>query len=89
MGLFPKKHQPGAWRLITDLFSPEGSIVSDAIDPILCSLSFISVDQVASVAMDLSAGALLAKIDIKSAYRLVPVHPHDRTYLGMLWECAL
>lgn len=30
-------------------------------------------------------GSLLAKTDIKSAYRLVPVHPEDRHYLGMEW----
>lgn len=39
--------------------------------------------------MGLGAGALLAKIDIKSAYRLVPVHPDDRMFLGMLWEGGL
>jgi hypothetical protein len=28
----------------------------------------------------------LAKIDIKSAYRIIPVHPDKRPLLGMLWE---
>ena len=36
--------------------------------------------------MQLGKGSLLAKIDIKSAYRLIPVHPKDRQYLGMLWN---
>ena len=31
-------------------------------------------------------GALLAKIDIKSAYRIVGVHPEDHLLLGMLWD---
>lgn len=31
-------------------------------------------------------GALLAKADIKSAYRLVPVHPDDRMLLGVEWQ---
>ena len=31
-------------------------------------------------------GALMAKVDVKSAYRLVPVHPEDRLLLGMSWE---
>ncbi len=34
-------------------------------------------------------GALLAKCDLKSAYRNVPVHPHDRWLLGMLWDDQL
>ena len=30
--------------------------------------------------------SLLAKIDIKAAYRLVPVCPTDRMWLGMCWS---
>ena len=31
-------------------------------------------------------GSLKAKIDIKAAYRLVPVAPQQRHYLGMSWK---
>jgi len=41
-GVIPKKHQPGKWRMITDLSFPEGHSVNDAIDPEACSLSYIS-----------------------------------------------
>ena len=85
-GAIPKKHQPGKWRLITDLSYPEGNSVNDAIDPSLCSLSYITVDQVAEKALALGRGALIAKTDIKSAYRLVPVYPNDRRWLGMRWN---
>ena len=34
-------------------------------------------------------GAILAKIDIKSAYCMIPIHPEDRPLLGMTWEGAL
>ena len=34
-------------------------------------------------------GAMLAKVDIKSAYRIIPVHPEDRPLLGMRWREAL
>ena len=33
--------------------------------------------------------ALLAKVDVQSAYRNVPIHPDDRHLLGMIWEGAL
>ena len=46
------------------------STVSDAIDPV----------------MRLGRGALMAKIDIKSAFRLCPVHPADHHLLGMKWK---
>ena len=50
-GVIPKKYQPGKWRLITDLSSPKGFSVNDAIDPSMCSLSYDSVDQVAALAI--------------------------------------
>ena len=31
----------------------------------------------------------MAKVDIKSTYRNVSVHPDDRWMMGMLWEGAL
>ena len=44
------------------------------------------MDKVAKTAMALGQGALIAKIDIKSAYRLIPVCHHDRQWLGMKWK---
>jgi len=34
-------------------------------------------------------GALLAKIDIKSAYRLIPIVPQDWVFLGLRWKEAI
>ena len=77
-GVIPKGRGTGKWRLITDLSFPPGQSVNDGVDPDLCSLTYTSVDRVAEVIATLPPGALLAKIDIESAYRLVPVHPQDR-----------
>ena len=85
-GVIPKKHQPGKWRLITDLSYPEDASVNDAIKSELCSLSYITVDEVAACAISMGRNSLLAKIDIKAAYRLVPVCPADRACLDMYWK---
>ena len=85
-GVIPKGHNTGKWRLITDLSFPPARSVNDGIEPLLCSLSYITVDQVARIVQDMGRGALLAKIDIESAYRLIPVHPDDRTLQAMQWE---
>ena len=82
-GVIPKGHTPGKWRLIVDLSSPDGNSVNDGISPELCSLSYISIDDISRVVASLGRGTLLAKVDIKSAYRIVPVHPEDRSLLGM------
>ena len=34
----------------------------------------------------LGAGILLTKLDLREAYRIVPVHPEDRPRLGMQWK---
>ena len=42
-GVFPKRGQPGKWRLIIDLSSPGGSSVNDGIDPQEFTLQYIKV----------------------------------------------
>ena len=44
LGVIPKPHQLGKWRLIVDLSHPDGSSVNDGIEPELCSLTYQSVD---------------------------------------------
>ena len=85
-GVIPKGHNTGKWRLITDLSFPQGSSVNDGIDATLCSLAYTTVDEVASLIAQFPPGALLAKIDIESAYRLIPVHPQDRWLQTVKWE---
>ena len=84
-----RRYSEGKWRLIVDLSSPDRMSVNDGIDPALCSLKYTRVEQVAEKVFKLGPGAQLAKIDVKSAYRIVPVHPDDRPLLGMLWQNRL
>ena len=85
-GVIPKKHAQNEWRMILDLSSPEGCSVNDGVDPALCSLTYPSVRDAISEIARLGKGALLAKVDVKSAFRIVPVHPEDRLLLGMKWR---
>ena len=36
--------------------------------------------------MSLGQGTFLAKFDVESACRIIPVHPNDRYFLGMQWQ---
>ena len=85
-GVIPKKNKPGNWRLIVDLSSPEGSSVNDGITKELATLTYVSVDTVVGRVLELGKGSLFAKMDIRQAYRNIPVHPEDRILLGMAWE---
>ena len=88
-GVIPKGHNTGKWRLITDLSFPHGKSINDGIDRSLCSLSYTTVDDIAAVLAQLGRGTLLAKVDIESAYRLIPVHPHDRPLQAVQWDGKL
>ena len=87
-GVIPKK-TPGKWRLIVDLSAPEGTSVNDGVDDKYCSLHYVSVDDAAEAIVAKGQGALLAKVDIASAYRNIPIHPDDRWLLGMKWENSI
>ena len=87
-GVIPKKYRPNKWRLIVDLSSPEGHSINDAIPRELCSVSYTSIDHAVSIAWGLGTGSLLAKLDLKEAYRAVPVHPSDQRLLAVSWKGA-
>ena len=69
----------------------QGASTNDFVNPTLCSLSYASiddasVDDTAAYVYEAGRGTLLAKLDIKSAYRHVPMHPGDRHLLGIQWK---
>ena len=78
-GVIPKL-QPGKWRLIVNLSAPKGS-VNDGISRSLCSLQYVSVEDIVGKIERMGRGTLLAKVD---PYHMVPVHPQDPALLE--WE---
>lgn len=85
-GVIPKGHTPGKWRLILDLSYPEGASVNDGIHSENCSIKYLKIEEVAQALLNSGPGTAMAKIDIQSAYRIVPVAPADRHLLGMAWQ---
>jgi len=85
-GVIPKNHQQDKWRLITDLSHPSGSSVNDGIPSQLCSLTYVTIDDAILSILQSGRNTMLAKLDVKSAFRLLPVHPADRHLLGMKWR---
>ena len=85
-GVIPKHHQPNKWRFIIDLSHPADHSVNDGIPKSLCTLSYITIDTTIGNILELEQGSLLAKIDIKHAFRLLLVHPVDHHLLAMCWR---
>ena len=70
-GVIPKSQQPDKWRLIVDLSSPKGQSVNDGMPKHLCSLKYISIDDAVYEILLQGRGAMLAKVDIKSACQYI------------------
>ena len=60
-GVVPKNNQPGKWRLILDLSSPDGQSVNDGIPKSPFSIQYVTVDAFIDGIMARGHGTLLAK----------------------------
>lgn len=87
LGVVPKK-DPGSFRIIHDLSFPTGQSVNDLIPQDLTSVVYEDFDHVASLVVAAGKGALIAKVDIQSAFRILPIHSDDRHLFGFKWRGA-
>lgn len=85
IGVVPKK-APSQYRLIHHLSFPEGSSVNDGISKEFASVQYSSVDDAIKLIKKAGTSCFLAKTDIKSAFRIIPVHPNDYHLLGFKWR---
>ena len=85
-GVIPKHHQPNKWHLIVDLSHPVNCSVNGDIPKELCSLTYITVDSAIQYIQRVGQGTLLAKINIKGTFWLLPVCPADCHLLAMSWN---
>ena len=85
VGVVPKKHSTD-WRTIYHLSYPPGDSINDHIPKDPFSLSYVRVDDAIHILQSLGKGAFMAKTDLKSAFRLIPIHPNDWSLLGIYWQ---
>jgi hypothetical protein len=85
IGVVPKK-TPGEFRMIQDLSSPHGNSVNDGIPAEAKTVHYASIQDAITKIKALKNPVFLAKTDIKSAFRIVPVHPADYPLLGFTFE---
>ena len=82
MGAVPKKN--GKWRVIMHLPAPEGSSINDFIDKEAFRIHYATVDD--AVAMVSRYRCMMAKIDLKAAFRMVPIAAEEWDLLGLHWK---
>lgn len=85
LGIVPKK-DPSEFRLIHHLSYPNGSSVDDFIPDFYSTVKYASVGDASKSIKRLGRGCFMAKTDVKSAFRIVPIPPADYSLLDMKWE---
>jgi hypothetical protein len=73
-------------RLITHLSYPPANSVNDFIDEHYTSVKYSSFDNTISIVQRLGKNVELGKMDLKSAFCLLPVYPGDFDLLGFKIE---
>ena len=89
LGSVRRKHYPEKRRLINHLSWPHGLSVNDGIPD---SEAFIAYDMFERAVQDLRVsgpGSLMAKLDLKEAFRHIPICPEDWHQMGFSWRQQL
>ena len=74
LGVIPKK-TPGDFRMIHHLSYPKGASINDNIPAAFSAVKYATVDDAINIIQRLGKGCAMAKTDVRSAFRIVPVHP--------------
>ena len=74
IGLVPKK-DPSEFRLIHHLSYPQGTSVNDFIPDHCSTVKYASVGDATKSIQRLGRGCFMAKTDVKSAFRIIPIYP--------------
>ncbi|XP_027136074.1 uncharacterized protein LOC113746034 [Larimichthys crocea] len=90
IGIATRKYS-GKKRLIIDLSSPHGSTVP-SINSLIpspdFSMQYSTINHAISLIRAAGRGAWLAKADITSAFKVLPIHPDYWHLFGVLWKGA-
>ena len=85
LGVVPKK-TPGKFRIIHHLSYPDGSSVNDFIPSEKSTVHYASISDAIAMIKSIGRESYMSKTDIKSAFRIIPIHPEDYHLLGMKWN---
>lgn len=84
-----EKKRKGTFRLIHNLSAPRGGSVNDAIPEHLKSVNYCYVQDVVQYLLSSKRkNQYMSKVDIKEAFRIIPVHPSDWKWLGIQLQDA-
>eukprot|EP00111_Clytia_hemisphaerica_P017398 TCONS_00051449-protein len=80
-----REKKDGTRRLIMDLSQPDGESINEGIPKENFTVKYLNFDQATDLVYYKGKDCLMTKIDIKHAFRLLPVHPSQWVLLGIHW----
>ena len=86
MGLVPKKGNKNKFRMITHLSYPNGDSINSHIPKCYTTVQYKSFDYAIEMIVKQGHGAYMAKTDIQSAFRLIPMSKESLRLLGMTFQ---
>ena len=84
LGVVPKDEDK--WRVIRHCSYPHDNSLNDFIPDEVAKVVYPRFGEVVELVMSAGKNGYLAKIDLKSAYRQIPVDPTDWELLGYSWH---
>ena len=82
-----EKSDHSGWRLLHDLSFPyDETSVNSTIPDSRKRVQYASIQDAISIIQSLGKDSCMGKMDIASAFTLVPIHPNDYPLLGFLWQ---
>lgn len=85
VGLVEQKVK-GNLRMIHHLSHPEGSSVNDQIDESWSSVHYADIGDAIDLVNYIFPQAFMAKTDVKTAFRIIPLHPEVRNLFVFQWD---
>ena len=76
----------GSCRLIMDLSQPKGLAINECIKKEDFTVQYSHFDEATELVDRVGSHCLMSKVDIKHAFRLLPVRPEDWKLLGYFWK---
>lgn len=80
------KSEKGKFRLIHNLSFPFGDSVNSRISDFDAKVQYVNFDQALDLVFQAGRNSLLAKFDVQSAFKIMPISPEDWHLLGFYFE---
>jgi hypothetical protein len=84
LGLTPKPNNK--WRVIHHLSYPPELSVNDSIAAEAAYLKYTAFEDILAMVLEAGRHCTMVKRDMKDAFRMIPIAPHNQWLMGFCWE---